>query len=162
MVASRESFSSLQSFDGPSIQMGNKSKIQAKGKGSIKLEHVKFKDVLYVPSLAANMLSVYHMTHTGPPKRVIFGPDSVEITYISTGNIIAKGVANHASKSYEFSHFMPPLELVHSQQPLAREGKNISSTSFVVSTSIVDPVVLGYEIEVQGDSDPNPVPPSKI
>ena len=55
MVASRESFSSLQSFDGPSIQMGNSSKVHAKGKGSIKLEHGKFKDVLYVPSLAANL-----------------------------------------------------------------------------------------------------------
>ena len=68
MVESRESFSSLQSFDGPSIQMGNNTKIQAKGKGSINIEHGKFKDVLYVPSLAANMLSVYHMTHTGSLK----------------------------------------------------------------------------------------------
>ena len=107
MVESRESFSSLQYFDGPSIQMGNNSKIQAKGKGSINIEHGKFKDMLHVPSLAANLLSVYRMTHTGSPKRVIFGPDSVDIIDISTGNIIAKGVANHASKAYEFSHFMP-------------------------------------------------------
>ena len=107
--------SSLQSFDGPSIQMGNNSKVQAKGKGSIKLEHGKFKDVLYVPSLVANMLSVCQMTHNGPPKRVTFGPDSIEITYISTGNIIAKGVANNASEAYDFSHFIPFLEPVHSQ-----------------------------------------------
>ena len=59
MVASIELVSSLQSFDGPSIQMGNSSKVQAKRKGSIKLEHGKFKDMLYVPSLAANLLSVY-------------------------------------------------------------------------------------------------------
>ena len=76
---------------------------------------------------------------------MIFGPDSVEITYISTGDIIAKGVANHA---YEFSHFMTFSEPVHSQQPLAREGKNIPSTSFVVSTSIVEPAVSLYEIEI--------------
>ena len=76
--------------------------------------------MLYVPSLAANMLSVYQMTHIGSPKRVIFGPDLVEIIDISTGNIIAKGVANHASKAYDFSHFIPPSEPVHSQQPLAR------------------------------------------
>ena len=37
MATSRESFSSFQSFDGPSIQMGNNSKVQTKGKGSIKL-----------------------------------------------------------------------------------------------------------------------------
>ena len=62
----------------------------------------------------------------------------------------------------QFSHFMPPSELVHSQQPLAREGKNISSTSFVVSTSIADPTVLVYEIDIQGDSNPYPVPPSEL
>ena len=68
MVASRESFSSLQYFDGPSIQMGNNNKFQSKGKGSINLENGKFKYVLYVPSLVANLLSVYQMTLTGPPK----------------------------------------------------------------------------------------------
>ena len=83
MVASRESFSSFQSFDGPSIQMGNNSEVKTKGKGSIQLEHGRFKDVLFFPSLASNLLiSVYEMTHTGSPKRVIFGPESVEITYI--------------------------------------------------------------------------------
>ena len=137
MAASRESFSSFQSFDGPSIQMGNNSKVKTKGKGSIKLEHGRFKDVLFVPSLVSNLLSVYQMTHTGSPKQVIFGPDSVEITDISTGNIIAKGVANHASKAYEFSHFIPFSEPMHSQ----REGKNIPSPSPAVSTSIAEPVV---------------------
>ena len=91
------------------------SKVQTKGKGSIKLEHGKFKDVLYVPSLAAILLFVYQMTHTGSPKQVIFGPDSMEIIDISTRNIIEKGATNHASKEYEFSHFMPFSEPVHSQ-----------------------------------------------
>ena len=128
--------------------MGNSSKIQAKGKGSIKLEHGKFKDVLDVPSLDANMLSVYQMTHNGSLKQVIFGPDLMNITYISTGNIIVKGAANHASKVYDFSHFMPFLEPVHSQQPLAREGKIISSTSFAVSTNVADPTISVYDIEI--------------
>ena len=119
--------------------MGNNSKIRSKGKGSIKIEHGKFKDVLYVPSLATNMLYVYQMTHTSSLKRVIFGPDSVEIIDISTGNIIAKGAANHASKEYEFSHFMPFSKPVHSQLPLERRGKNNLSTPFVVSTSISEP-----------------------
>ena len=93
---------------------------------------------------------------------MIFGPDSVEIIDISTGNIIAKGVANNASKTYEFSHFMPFLEPVHSQQPLVREGKIISSTSIATSTSIGDPAISVYEIEIQGDSNPDPVPTSKL
>ena len=85
----------------------------------------------------------------------------MEITNISTGNIIEKGTANHASKAYEFSHFMLFSEPVHSQQPFSREGKNISSTSFPVSTSIADPAVSVYEIKIQGDSDPYPVPTPK-
>ena len=80
------------------------------------------------------------MKHTGSPKRVIFDPDLVEITDISTGKIIATGIVNHASKADEFSHFMPPSKLVHSQQPLGREGKIISSTYFGTSTSIADPL----------------------
>ena len=105
MVASRESFSSLQITYGPSIHMGDDTQIRAEGKGSIKLKHGMFKYVLYVPSLATNLLSIYQMTHTSPPKRFVFGPYSVEVSYISIGKLIAKGVANHASKTYEFSHF---------------------------------------------------------
>ena len=68
MVSSKESFSSLDLSRGPSIHMGDDSQIPAVGKGSIKFEHGVFKNVLYVPSLAANLLFVYQMTHTGSPK----------------------------------------------------------------------------------------------
>ena len=155
MVASKQSISSLHPIDDPTIHMGDDSQIRAKGKGSIKFEHGKFKDVLYVLSLATNLLSIYQMTHTGPPKRVTFGHDSVEITHISIGNIIAKGAANHASKAYEFSHFLSFSYPLHSQLPLERGGKNIISTPFAVSTSIseseVEPVVSVYESEIQSD-----------
>ena len=87
--------------------MGYYTQIQAKGKGSIKLEHKVFKNVLYVPSLAEILLYVYQMTHTVSPKQVEFGPDSVDISDISIGKLIVKIVANHASKAYEFSHFLP-------------------------------------------------------
>ena len=91
---------------------------------------------------------------------MIFGPDSVEIIDISIGHIIEKGVANHDSKSYEFSHFMPPSKPVHSQQPPAREGKIIASTSFTASTSIADPSISVYDLEIHSDSDL--VPTSKM
>ena len=97
------------------------------------------------------------MTHTGSPKRVVFGPDSVEITYISTGNIIVKGVESHASKAYAFSHFMSFLELVHSQ----REGKSIPSPSLAVSTSIAKPVVSVLKIKIDSYSDSDSIPMSK-
>ena len=56
---------------GLSIHMGDATQVRAEGKGSIKLKHGMFKDVLYVPSLAVNLLYVYQMTLTGPPKRVV-------------------------------------------------------------------------------------------
>ena len=58
------------------------------------------------------------MTHIGSPNPVVFGPNSMEISDISTGNIIVKGVENHAYKVYEFSHFLPYLAPIQSQQPL--------------------------------------------
>ena len=73
----------------------------------MQLEHGVFNNVLYLPSLSANLLSVYHMTHTSSPKRVFFELETVEISKISSGKLIIKGVANHASKAYEFSHFLP-------------------------------------------------------
>ena len=110
------------------------------------------------------------MTHTGSPKQVVFGPDSVEITNISTGKIIEKCVANHASKAYDFSHFLPYSNPVQSQLPFEREGKTILPTPFTydnVSINVSDsesrakdPVELVYEIEdkVHSDLDQNPVP----
>ena len=86
----------------------------------------------------------------------------MEIIDISTGNIIAKGAANHSSNAYEFSHFLLFLEPVHSQLPLEKGGKNILSTPFAVSTSILESeaelVVSVYDIEIQGDLDPNIIP----
>ena len=87
--------------------MGDESQIPATRRGSIKIQHGEFENVLYVPSLASNMSFVYHMTYTSSPNRVTFEYDSIEITEKYTGNIVAKGFANHASKAYEFSHFLP-------------------------------------------------------
>ena len=87
--------------------MGYDSQTPNVGKGSIKFEDGVFKNVLYVSSLAENLLSIYQMTHTDSLKQIIFDLDSVDISEISTGNMIAKGDANHAFKTYNFSHFLP-------------------------------------------------------
>ena len=50
---------------------------------------------------------MYQMSHIGSPKKVIFSPNEVEITEISNGKVIAKGVLDHTSKVYKFSHFLP-------------------------------------------------------
>ena len=102
------------------IHMGDDSKIISKGKGTIKLEHGSFFDVLYVPSLASNLLSVYQMTHTGVPKRVTFSQNDVEIIDIASRKLVATCIENHHAKAYEFSQFVadvnPTALLTHGNE----------------------------------------------
>ena len=70
--------------------MGDDSTIISKGKGTVDIEHGYFSNVLHVPSLASNLLSVYQMTHTGVPKRVSFISDDVEITELALQTIMQK------------------------------------------------------------------------
>jgi hypothetical protein len=63
--------------------------------------------VLHVPSLSANILSIYQITHSGSRRKVEFTPDSVVITDISTGSQLAHGIADQGSRLYFFSHFVP-------------------------------------------------------
>ena len=106
MMAERDSFSSLETSKSIPIHMGDDSTIISEGQGTVDLENGFFSNVLYVPSLASNLLSVYQMTHIGIPKRVSFSQNDVEITKIASGKLIAKGLANHHAKAYEFSHFV--------------------------------------------------------
>ena len=92
---------------GPPIVLGDDSLTNNFGKGRIDLNHGEFNNVLYVLGLASNLLSVYQMTHTGSPKKVIFSLDDVEMTDILNGKVIAKGVVDHTLKVYKFSHFIP-------------------------------------------------------
>ena len=58
---------------------------------------------------------------------------------ISYGNIIAKGVANHAFKAHEFSHFLQYSDPVQSQLPFERGGKTILPFTYDnVSISVSD------------------------
>ena len=59
MVLTKEAFTSLEMSKGPPIVLADDSLTQSLGKGRIDLHHGKFNNVLYVPGLASNFLSVY-------------------------------------------------------------------------------------------------------
>ena len=86
------------------------------------------------------MLSVYQMNlHIGPPKQVLFGLDSVEIIKISTRDIVAKRITDHASKAYIFSHFIPFTVPPSPELPFeAYEGINIHSLPIADSVLFLD------------------------
>ena len=120
IMESKDSFSSLDTDKRIPIHMGDDSTIISKGKCTINLEHGSSFDVLYLPSLASNLMSVYQMTHTILPKWVNFGPNDVEINEIASGKLVAKGLANHDAKAYDFSHFLadakPTALLTHGNE----------------------------------------------
>ena len=120
MMASKDSFSSMDSDKIIPIHMGDDSQIIQKGKVTVRLEHGNFFDVLYVPSLVSNLLRVYQMTHTRVPKRFSFIPNGVDISEIASGKLIATGLANHHAKTYEFSNFLldanPTTLLTHGNE----------------------------------------------
>ena len=59
MMDERDTFSSLETEKSIPIHMGDESTIISKGQGTIYLEHGYFFNVLYIPSLASNLLGVY-------------------------------------------------------------------------------------------------------
>ena len=87
MDSMQYSFLAIHPYSGPSILMGDDSKIQAKGIGRIDIEDGYFNNVLFMPDLLANLLSVYQMTHIGTTKRVTFTQYDVEISEISKGKV---------------------------------------------------------------------------
>ena len=104
MVSTRQAFSSLNYSNGPNILFGDNSETESKGKGSIYFDHGSFNNVMYVPTLAALLLSVYQMTHTGSPKKVFFTPNDADILNV---RVTAKFFVDHSQKVCEFSHLMP-------------------------------------------------------
>ena len=84
MMAEKDSFSSFETIKSIPIHMGDDSTIISEGQGTVDLENGFFSNVLYVPSLAENILSVYQMTHTRVPKRVSFSPNAVEIMELAS------------------------------------------------------------------------------
>ena len=109
MASSREIFSSFEASPIPHIIIGNNIVIIVYGKGTICIRDGTFNDLLYVPSLSVNLLSVYHISHSGSGKIVEFTPDSVFIWDSMTGGIFAIGIVDHSTCLYSFLQFGPPL-----------------------------------------------------
>ena len=87
--------------------MCDDSEIQVKGIGRIDIDDGYFKNVLFVPDLEANILSMYQMNHNGEKKRVTFTPKTLEIVEISTNKMVALVFSDHQTRKYKFSHLLP-------------------------------------------------------
>lgn len=106
MATAKEVYSSLDACKGPPILMGDDSPIEVTRKGRVELLHGSFDDVLHVPKLSVNLLSVYYITHSSTGKRVGFTPDAANIYDLHSSFKIANGEANNGARLYRFSKLL--------------------------------------------------------
>ena len=88
--------------------MGNDSPVEITDNGRIELNHGSFEDVLHVPKLSVNLLSIYQITHSGTRKKVEFILDAVNIFDIQSNSKVSTGEVNHRFRIYTFSKFIEP------------------------------------------------------
>ena len=100
-------FSSLKKSNVPHIFVGNDTQVDVKGKGQIEMENGELKDVLYVPNLSTNLLSIYQITLYGGGNKVEFLPDLVMMCNLKYDSLVEVDKVNHDTRLYSFSHFVP-------------------------------------------------------
>jgi hypothetical protein len=106
MVASKEVHSSLDACKGPPILMGDNSSIEVTDKGRIKLTNESFENVLHVPKIYVNLLSVYQMMNSSTKNKFIFKPNFLDIYDMQTNSRVATNEVNHQSRLYTFFEFI--------------------------------------------------------
>jgi hypothetical protein len=109
MATSEAVYSSLDACKGPPILMGENSYVEVTGKGRIELTNGSFQNVLHVPKISVNLLSMYQMTNSGTRKRFIFTPNVVDIYNMQTNSRVATSEVNI---SLDCIHFLNSLNLI--------------------------------------------------
>jgi hypothetical protein len=79
MAKDRDMFYALNECNTKKIFVGDDRSLSVEGSGTDQVENGHFNDVLCVPSLSCNLLSVYQITHSGEDKTVEFSPHQVVI-----------------------------------------------------------------------------------
>jgi hypothetical protein len=108
MTTSEVVYSSLDACKCPPILMGDNSSIEVTGKGRIELTNKSFENVLHVPKLFVNLISMYQMTNSDTGKKFSFKPNSMDISDMQTNSKVVTGEINHQSRLYTFSEFIEP------------------------------------------------------
>ena len=79
MAKDQPIFSTMHECNNKQIFVGHDSSLNVVGSGTIPVENGHFSDVLCVPKICCNLLSVYQITYLGEGKTVTFTPHQVVI-----------------------------------------------------------------------------------
>jgi hypothetical protein len=75
--------------------MGDNSYVEVIGKGRIELTNGIFENVLHIPKIYVNLLSMYQMMNYGTGNKFIFTPNYVDIYDMQTNYRVATSEVNH-------------------------------------------------------------------
>jgi hypothetical protein len=106
MAKDRDIFSSLNECNTKKVIFSDDRSLCVEGSGTVQVENGHFNDVLCVPILSCNLLSVYQITHLGEGKTVDFSPHQVVIKDLKDPkHVLAIGIANDITRLYKFDNF---------------------------------------------------------
>jgi hypothetical protein len=106
MAKDKAIFSALNECNTKKIFVGDDRSLSVVGSGTVQVENGHFNDVLCVPNLSCNLLSVYQITHSGEGKTVEFSPHQVVIKDLKDPkHVLATGIADDITRLYKFDNF---------------------------------------------------------
>ena len=90
------------------------------GVNIVQVENGHFNNVLCVPEISCNLLTIYQITHSGEVKTVTFTPHQVVIKdFKNTQNVLATGTIDDITRLFKFNNFgsspFPSAFVAHSE-----------------------------------------------
>jgi hypothetical protein len=113
--------------------MGENSSVEVTDKGRIELTNRSFENVLHVPKLSVNLLSMYQMKNSSTGNKFVFKLNYLDIYDMQTNSRVATGEVNHQSRLYTFFEFIEPdssLLLTHADQSSRIWHKRFGNSNF--------------------------------
>jgi hypothetical protein len=96
---------SLNECNNNKIFVGDDRYLSVVGSGIVQVDNGHFNDVLCVPSIYCNLLSVYQITHSGEGKTIEFSPHQVVIKDLKyPKHVLAIGIVDDITKLYKFDN----------------------------------------------------------
>jgi hypothetical protein len=106
MAKDKAIFSSLNECITKQIFVGDDRSFSIVGSGRVHVDNGHFNDVLCVPSLSCDLLSLYQIIHSSEGKTVEFSPRQVAIKDLKDPkHVLPTGIVDVITRLYEFENF---------------------------------------------------------
>jgi hypothetical protein len=105
MAKDKDIFPALNECNTKKIFVGVDRSLSVVGSGTVQVNNGHY-DILCVPSLSCNLLSVYQITHSGEGKTVEFSPHQVVIKDLKDlKHVLATRIVDDITRLYNFDNF---------------------------------------------------------